>query len=227
MTKYPKIETLYNRDKKTFKVTGEIRCPEFLLINQWILTEKIDGTNVRVMLEPDGRVHFEGRTDRAQMPPFLLTKLQEMFPEELVQNAFEQDDIGLWPSVVCYGEGYGERIQKGGGNYRKGVSFRLFDVRVGDWWLNWESVEDVAKKLNIKTVPFLTSIVDWLPHSIGELNSLFFSEQRGQNEPGSIVALEECGKTDVQAEGIVAHTDPLLFDRRGRRVMWKLKYKDF
>ena len=28
-------------------------------------------------------------------------------------------------------------------------------------------------------------------------------------------------------EGIVARTEPLLLDRRGNRVMWKLKTKDF
>ncbi len=30
-----------------------------------------------------------------------------------------------------------------------------------------------------------------------------------------------------KAEGIVARTEPLLFTRRGDRVMWKLKAGDF
>ena len=52
MIKYPKIETLFERDKDTFKVTDKIRLPEFEMIDNWLITEKIDGTNVRVIYSP-------------------------------------------------------------------------------------------------------------------------------------------------------------------------------
>ena len=46
---YPKIDTLFNRDPKTFKVNElEIRRPEFLIPNIWDVTEKIHGMNIRV-----------------------------------------------------------------------------------------------------------------------------------------------------------------------------------
>ena len=52
--KYPKIQTLYDRDEK-FKVDPtQIRCPEFSLITRWLITEKIDGTNVRIVRTTDG-----------------------------------------------------------------------------------------------------------------------------------------------------------------------------
>ncbi|GAF73632.1 unnamed protein product, partial [marine sediment metagenome] len=41
----------------------------------------------------------------------------------------------------------------------------------------------------------------------------------------SLVAEEE--GTPILAEGIVARTDPYLFDGQGRRVIWKLKTKEF
>ena len=45
---YPKIETLFKRDEK-FNITDEIRCPEFDNIKKWLITEKIDGTNIRII----------------------------------------------------------------------------------------------------------------------------------------------------------------------------------
>ena len=56
--------------------------------------------------------------------------------------------------ITFYGEGYGAKIQKGGGNYNPdGVDFVLFDVRCGDFWLKRENVRDVANKLGIEDVP--------------------------------------------------------------------------
>lgn len=213
--KYPKIETLYNRDKDTFKVIpSELRLPEFGLVKRWLVTEKVDGTNIRVMLDTDGNVTFEGRTDRAQIPAHLLRHLDDMFTQELMCSLFEPNELG-YPEVTLFGEGYGEKIQKGG-NYRKGVSFRLFDVRVGDWWLNWSSVQEIARNLGIKTVPYL-GYIDFLPTCYAELEDVISL---------SVVAEEECGKL-IRPEGIVCRTEPLLLMRNGQRLIFKLKFKDF
>ena len=114
MKSYPKIETLYKRNPETFKVTNEIRCPEFENIKKWLVTEKIDGTCIRVIYNTDlfwGGVppvlEFKGKADKAQIPPFLLTKLQEMFSVEKMRLQFTKSKI-----VCLYGEGYGARIQK-------------------------------------------------------------------------------------------------------------------
>ena len=216
--KYPKIETLYVRSKTDWKVlTDQVRCPEFELINRWLITEKIDGTNVRVILMPDGDIEIRGRTDRAQFSPVVLKTLENMFSAAKVKAAFEANDDGDWPTVVLYGEGYGEKIQKGG-KYRKGQSFRLFDVHVGDWWLNWDDVCDVADKLEIKTVPVLTILTVPLTKWDGDMTRFLQSSE---------VAWQDSEYDCIDAEGIVARTDPLLFTRRGERVMWKLKFKDF
>lgn len=206
---YPKIETLFVRDTKTFKVTDELRLPEFDLVKRWLVTEKIDGTNVRVFFDDtEGTVRYGGRTDNAQMPTFLLAHLQEVFTVGAFRRAF---DPGA--EAVLFGEGYGPKIQKGG-NYRSDVSFRLFDVRVGDWWLNWGDVEDVARKLCIETVPVL--------NRDASLHSATASLRRPSEVAGA-----EGGDSAFVQEGIVARTDPLLMTRNGHRLMWKLKAKDY
>lgn len=244
---YPKIETLYNRDEATHCIPKyvperSLRRIEFALPNRWLLTEKIDGTNVRVIFEqhaafevhvisqeepigmnPKPTVRFAGRTDAAQLPPFLLARLQALFPVEKFAT-FEDDrnPHTLPKSVVLFGEGYGARIQKGGGNYRPDASFRLFDVVITGmddrpWWLDWNNVEDIAQKLGIETVPVLSRTA--------RLSDAIEIVEDGQLY--SRVAHSENDGMVTLAEGIVARTDPLLFDRRGQRLVWKLKVRDF
>jgi len=211
MIEYPKIETLYDRDTSTFKVNPEkIRMPEFEIIKKWHVTEKIDGTNVRVAwLIEEKRLVFGGRTDNAQMPVQLISYLQDTFKPEMFMD-FDAD-------VTLFGEGYGEKIQKGGGNYRRGVSFRLFDVLIGKWWLEPDSIANVADRIGICTAPVL-GVIESLPTTIVDLVNIVGEHSR--------TAMLD-GGAGLRPEGIVARSMPLLFCRNGGRVMWKLKFKDF
>jgi len=213
---YPKIETLFDRDPKTFKVIeSKIRLPEFLMINKWRITEKIDGTNVRINYVPDNTVSIYGRTENAQMPTFLLNYLTKIFTIERFKQAFpdlKPDGVDM---VTTYCEGYGPRIQKGGGNYRKDVSVRLFDVKVGKWWLEPDNIESVAQKLGVKTVPTISDFT--IEQAVAFVKT----------QPLSQVANEDGGNLAYQMEGIVARTVPLLLRRNGERLMWKLKASDF
>lgn len=210
---YPKIDTLYDRDEKTHKViVGTLRRPEFALVDSWDVYEKIDGTNIRVIVGADGTVRFGGRTDNAQMPPRLLAALQEMFPADRLREVFNDPDKAV-VDVVLYGEGYGAGIQNGG-CYRGNPSFRLFDVRVGRWWLERDGVDDVAAKLGIKTAPYL---------------GRFTTKEAAATvlNMSSVVAGEDGGLVGCIAEGIIARSPVTLTNRKGDRLMWKLKHKDF
>jgi len=210
MYKYPKIETLFKRDEN-FKITDEIRLPEFENIKRWLITEKIDGTNIRVIFDRtcDDPLDIRGRTDKAQIPTFLYEALLDKFKVEKIAEVFSEAT-----KVCLYGEGYGARIQKGGGNYNKGNSFRLFDVWIDGWWLEWDDVEEIAGQLTIGTVPTLGI------RSIGNTVNLV------KNKSMSIVAEEENGKF-VPFEGIVARAYPTLLFRNGIPIKWKLKIKDY
>lgn len=225
MTEYPKIQTLYNRNEKTRKViTTQLRLKEFEIPKFWYVTEKIDGTNVRVFYNPAMQtVRFGGKTDNAQMPMNLVEylqktltveKLSDVFPKEEYDGGEDIDNSSF--EIILYGEGYGEKIQSGG-NYRKGVSFRLFDVKIGRWWLELESIINIAFRLGIKTVPLL-----------GYMHSLPDSKESLSTFLGTVseVSVDEVG-SGRQAEGVVARTEPLLLMRNGQRLIWKLKLKDF
>lgn len=212
MTEYPKIETLYRRDERSFKVIPtEIRLPEFALVSRWLVTEKIDGTNIRVHLK-HGEVVYGGRTDAAQLHASVVDWLRSQLPAEKVRAAFEPHT-----EAVLFGEAYGPKIQKGGGLYRGDVAFRLFDVLSvspeRDLWLGWTSVVDIAAKLGIFHVPVLAEDA-----TLEEAVALV-------RRPSFVAELD--GGTGCEQEGVVCRTEPLLLTRRGDRVMWKLKGNDF
>lgn len=209
MKEYPKINTIYKRKDKSQALilnkysTQEI---EYLKDNEWILTEKVNGMNIRVEYE-NGSIAFKGKTDKAILPPKLIEKLHTLFDDKLAlfTEMFKNTPVCL------YGEGYGAGIQKGGGNYiPDGVNFILFDVMVGDIFLERQNIEDVAKKFNIQVVPVV---------SIGSLRVM---EEIVRNGFNSRVAL-----TSILAEGLVATPKVALYSRRGDRVITKLKTKDF
>ncbi len=205
MPEYPKIDTLFERDERFVVDPTKLKLPVLGTINQWDVTEKIDGTNIRVMLSAGGVVSLGGRGARSQLPEDLIGMLIEQFPADKMSAALWRDEP---VDVVLFGEGYGAGIQKGGA-YRPDKAFILFDVLVGgEWWLERKAVEEIASDLEVNIVPWLgrTTIGD-----IVELVHKPFSSRVGT----------------AQAEGIVARPIDTLFDRRGKRIIIKLKTKDF
>lgn len=208
MSEYHKIHSLFMRDEsKNYRnfIEGQWARPEFeyLASNQWIFEEKIDGTNIRIILK-DGVVSFGGRTDNAQMPTFLYAKLCELFPTDKVIEAFPDRT-----EAVLYGEGYGAKIQKGGGDYiPDGCGFILFDVTVGARWLSRESVTEVAEKFGIARAP-----------TVGQGTLLDAIEMCRTGFPSLLRA--------TAPEGLVMRPCVDLFARNGSRIISKLKLKDY
>lgn len=207
MREYHKIQTVFKRDPATNMKTlleGEFSEPEFAYLaeNEWVFTEKVDGTNIRIMVE-GGRLNFGGKTDNAQIPAQLVSRLEvRFFPRH--------DQLSeMFPDGAClYGEGYGARIQKGGGNYRSDADFVLFDVKIGEWWLQRSAIEDVAGKLGLDVVPVLGA---------GTLEAMVDMARTGFNSRWG----------DFPAEGIVARPMIELKTRSGHRIITKIKTKDF
>jgi len=213
MIPYHKIQTVFKRDPETNHKTlleGAFSRPEFeyLRQNSWVFTEKVDGTNIRVMFDGNA-ISFNGKSDNAQMPAPLVRRLQELFLPQLPLFIKEWDVTTLLQDggVCLYGEGYGGKIQKGG-KYRETQDFVLFDVKIGEWWLQRPDVEEIAQKLGLDIVPVIGhgTLLDMVDQVRGGFDS-------------------EWGH--FPAEGIVARPRTELVARNGQRIITKLKCKDF
>lgn len=208
MQTYCKIETLFNRATDGTKklILGDW-CNEtvkYLADNKWIWTEKIDGTNTCIYWDGH-KVQFGGRTEDTSIPASLVNYLVDKFANEAVCQLFEQK-FGEMP-VALYGEGYGGTIQNGT-NYSKDVSLILFDVKVGDMWLKRESVEDIARAFDIEVVPIIGT---------GTLEEAW---KFVKTAPKSTIG-------NANMEGLVVRPECELLDRQGKRVIAKIKVRDF
>lgn len=208
MKQYHKIQTLYKRDPENrFKTLlyGQYSLPEFEFLKDtiWVYTEKVDGTNIRILWDGD-RITFGGKSDNAQIPTPLLNRLNEVF---LPMRSKFSEMFSDTP-VCLYGEGYGAKIQKVGKYYGGSQEFVLFDVQVGQWWLERPNVSDIASKLGIDIVPIIGE---------GNLQDLEDAVRTGFNSTWG----------DFLAEGIVARPKVELASRNGSRIITKLKHVDF
>lgn len=211
MIPYIKIETPFERDTDGTKklIEGKFRneTVEYLKNNKWLCSEKIDGTNIGVVWDGH-KVSFQGRTERAQIPGPLVNKLNEMFCGTVNEEMFEQKFGEM--NVTLFGEGYGPKIQKGGGLYRDDVSFILFDVYLPDQnlWLKRDAVEDIAKGFGIDVVDIV------LTGTLQE--AIDFVKTKPKSHIGT-----------ANMEGLVCRPTVEMLDRMGRRVITKIKVCDF
>lgn len=207
--KYVKIHSIWKRAREGVKkgaiIPGEYSRPEFEMLEDclWEASEKIDGTNIRIMWDAEeGRVEFGGKTERAQIPADLVNLLRDIFYVEKFQEA----DV---PSMVIFGEGYGNKIQKRGKLYNPdGVDFIGFDVWCGDLWLERANVVDIAGKMEFNLVK------DVGPMTLADACMLADKGLRSD-------------LANITAEGIVLRAPGGILNRRGERLICKIKTADY
>lgn len=220
MIKYPKINSLYKRFRdgpfKNQFMDGrdgeavQFSSPEYEALYyhpHWYATEKIDGTNVRLGFGEE--TGFAGRGDNSQFQLSLVEKLNDIHQsrKEAIDAVFNKG----FNQIVLFGEGYGAKIQKGGGNYiPDGVDFILFDIWIDGIWLQRPNVEDIADQLNLRVVPLVFE---------GHLGN---AEEMVREGFTSLTAQKE-----MIAEGLVLTTTMGLLDHMSRRIITKIKTVDY
>ncbi len=222
MEKYPKINTLFQRDEKKKVILDLWGKPEFAYLKnaEWHVEEKIDGMNIRIHWDCQTEwFTVDGRNDNSSIPAYLMNYLMRKLEG---QRPSWKEHFGA-ANITLYGEGYGYGIQgKMGIAYqgtldtenfclkdKKGVGFRVFDVVIDDWWLERGNVEDVANKVGFEMVPILT-------HTVKMDEVIALCREGFKSELG-----------DVTAEGVIMRPTIDLYNRKGERVIAKLKHKDF
>ena len=249
---YQKINTLYKRDINNIIMQHyEWSCPEFEYLRTllWDVSEKIDGTNMRIeviqrpvlklvsedIIGVQFDITIKGKTDNAQIPPHLEKYMKETFTNDKVFASLgikEYIPIDEWaehgwcvskedPTPVydkipekytLYGEGYGMKIQKCGGRYlSNSVSFRGIDVKVNDTYLLRDNAMSIFDKLGANTVPYLGQMT--IDEAIDFVRAGFISTI---SEDRTLIA-----------EGLVLSSPLGLKNRRGERLIVKIKYGDF
>ena len=206
LPKYPKIYGPFKRglDHKLMTDVWSRDEFEYLANNQWEFREKIDGTNIRIGLNAEEEYFVGGRTDKAQIPKPLATAIEELGLEKKLKEMFDKP-------VTLFGEGYGVKIQAAGASYLpKSNGFILFDVLIGNIWLDTQAILSIAAALEIPHVPIIGK--GTLAEGIALVTHGFQSK---------ITELE------CPAEGIVAVPTCNLVSRSGGRIIVKLKSKDF
>lgn len=238
---YQKINTIFKRDQNPGKFHNCIMPeegftqPEFEFLRgcKFECTEKIDGTSMSVHIIPVGytdiggafkvnyAVEYHGKTEKADTPKHLQAKMEQLFPAEKMLEAFNknvtyenvEDAIKEvnHGKVIVFGEGYGAKIQKGGNYISNDCGFILFDVTVDGMFLLRESLEDIASKLGIPIVPLIGYMT--IDEAI-EFVKKGFKSTIAENK-------------DYDAEGLVLKTPMGLLNRKGERIITKIKTCDF
>ena len=189
-------------------------------------------------------VRFRGKTDNAQIPKKLLAFMQKTYTPDVVLNAlglketipvseFEEHnwgvkndktgeftpDINLVPKMwTIYGEGYGVGIQACGGNYLKDENRIIgFDVKVTPQngqpiYLLKDAVDDILTKMGMPIVPTIGYFT--IPEAVEYVKNGF----------KSLVAEDN---SDFIAEGLVCKSPDGILDRRGNRIVFKVKNCDW
>jgi len=215
MSIYPKINGLYKRWQKDLHTKdmlpegvkygdfkdGEFALEEFeyLFNNKWIWSEKLDGTNIRIYIDNDELI-VKGRTDNAQIPQNLFNWIHNWYElkKEKLKDQFPN-------GVIFYGEGVGDKIQKG--NLFGEQHFKLFDVKIGEYWLKKDVVAAIGKQFELDTPPIWTGTIQ---EAIDKVKT----------EPRSIFG-------NFIIEGYVGTPACRLYNNKMQRIMTKIKVKDF
>lgn len=203
---YPKIETLFDRDKDTFKVIpGQFRDEAYSLINEWEWTEKIDGTNITVIYNPSevSPISYGGKTSNSELPKGVVNYLDSVIDPKAFINHFKCSP------VVIFGEGYGAKIQKGYG-YSPTQKFIVFDIFINGFWLKRSDVEGICNQFGLDIVPLVFN---------GSLNEAIDMVKNG--------FMSKIGDGSMKAEGLIGRTKIPLFSHHNNRLITKLKTCDF
>lgn len=205
LTKYHKIKAPFVRDVETKQLTHKFILPEFEYLKdlEWIWTEKIDGTNIRIHWDGT-ELSLHGRNPNSQIPAdfieFYYKKFISSGLDKIIEQQFGEKE------VTFFGEGYGGKIQNGG---RYGdVDFILFDMMINERYMSRGETFWYGNLFGIDVVPvMLAGTID---------DAIEFVKKSPHSMRG-----------DTVAEGVVGTPSLPLFNNFGERIITKIKVHDF
>lgn len=235
-TKYPEIDTYHELGQK-----GHLNETVTPFEGVTYYTEKVNGTNGRIILFPGGdyvigaREHLlHAKGDRIVNPAMSIAPTLKPLADRIVESGILVPSSG---ARVLYLEVYGGKV---GGHAKQysgtgKLSYRLFDVmEVEDEPLTWDPEKistwrksggqdflkvgemlSLAKGFNIPTVPYLGTVKDAndLPQTHQETYDFLM-----EKIPTTLVGLDE--KAKGSPEGLVLRSED-------RRIIRKARFQDY
>ncbi len=161
--------------------------------------EKVHGTSAHIAWR-GGELHFYGGGERADV-------FAALFDHDELRAAFTY--MGL-DNVIVYGEAYGGKQQKQAWRYGDRLRFVVFDVRIGETWLNVPEAYGWTVVLNLR-------FVDWVrvPTGLAHLDA--------QRDAPSTEAKRNGVAGDQPREGVVLRPITETMLDNGTRLIAKHK----
>ena len=224
MHKYPKIETVYQRDMDGSKklLDGVFRSYTVCLLSAcplWVAYEKLDGSNHQIYW--DGHtITLGGRTENSNIPKPVVEYFENKFNNNETEELFEQI-FGEKP-MVMYFEAIGNKIQTYGKHYGDEPRFVLLDVynvNNDSWWdydcgdgndtlPNYRSICAMANALGVECKRKVKA---------GTIDDIIAYVK---SKPMSVFTKES---DELPMEGVVALPCLELKDGNGERIIVKIK----
>ena len=178
---------------------------EYLAKNLWAYKRKLNGENMRVLWDGEQAI-WNGKTNDFKTDAETIDYMNSIFQEEIFEEKF-----GREKQVLLFGERMAPNSQ---GNELKleKVEFVLFDVKIGDTWLEPENLYVIAKYFNIRTCYDFMRPEDKKRNYVDTLENLINATVNGKFKDW---------------EGIVASPATGLYNRKGERLICKIKNHDY
>lgn len=236
-TKYPSIETYHVQDPKN----GMLQEQRNVAFDNYpvTLTEKVDGTNARIIVMPGGDFYIGSREELFHAKGDRVWNNQLSIVNTLYDLAYSglADDFTGGSIKTYYLEVFGAGIGQGAKNYttsKHDTDYRLFDVcfvpltvldmereKIASWrdhggqvWLPEDSLQGLSRQEGIRLTPRLGQVDgSSLPQTVEE-TSRWLEEYL----PKTNVAIDDTGRG--RPEGIVIRSN-------SRLLIAKAKHQDY
>jgi len=177
---------------------------DILMFKECYAMEKIHGTSAHIQYKDNKILYFSGGSKHETFRKlfnhgYLLEKFEELFGDD---------------NVIVYGEAYGGKLQGMSDTYGKELKFIVFDVKVGNMWLDVPDAESVAALLKLEFVDYVRCATD--------KSSLNYE----RDKPSTQAIRNGCGN-GKQREGVVLRPLIEVTKKNGKRIIVKHKADSF
>lgn len=188
---------------------------DILMFRECYAMEKLHGTSAHIRYtptkDPVNPVGFfsGGEPHDKFVALFDVEALKKAF-NEIFGGAAEMADS----AIVVHGEAYGGKQQGMSHTYGPTLKFCVFDVRVGDVWLNVPNAEDVAKRLGLEFVHYVK-----ISTELAAIDA--------ERDADSVQAVRNGMGSGHKREGVVLRPLVELRKNNGERLIAKHKRAEF